>query len=149
LVVFFCSAAFLGFLPIVPGTFGTLAGIPICFAWGNVPWWGQTFLTAILSLAAISAAGRANRIFGRHDDRRIVIDEVAGYMVTMIGIAPTAWNLIAGFALFRIFDILKPWPCRTIDKKMPGGAGVVLDDLMAGIYGLIVMHLATRLGLWP
>ena len=132
----------------MPGTFGTLAGIPLCYAWGNVPWWGQAFLAAILTLAAIAAASRADTIFGRHDDQRIVIDEVAGYLVTMIGIAPSAWNLAAGFIAFRFFDILKPWPCRTIDRQMPGGAGVVMDDIMAGIYGLIVMHAATRLGLW-
>jgi phosphatidylglycerophosphatase A len=148
LAVFFCSVAFIGYLPVMPGTFGTLAGIPLCLAWGNVPWWGQAFLAAIFTLAAIGAASRANHIFGRHDDQRIVIDEVAGYLVTMIGITPSAWNLVAGFVVFRIFDILKPWPCRTIDRKMPGGAGVVLDDIMAGIYGLIVMQIATRLGLW-
>lgn len=92
-------------------------------------------------------AGRAEDIYGRHDDPRIVIDEVAGYAVTMIGVKPGVVVVILGFILFRAFDILKPWPCRTIDRNWSGGGGVVLDDAAAGIYAAVVLRVLIHF--WP
>jgi len=98
-------------------------------------------LTAAITVVGIWAAELADRSWGTHDSGRIVIDEVAGAFVTMIVVNDRS-NLVAlviGFFVFRLFDIVKPWPVRLIDQKMGGGAGVVLDDVAAGIYGAGVM----------
>ncbi len=97
--------------------------------------------------AAIYLAARAEAIYGGHDDRRIVIDEVVGYLVTMTGAAPTVIGIFLGFVIFRIFDIAKPWPCSAIDQRMPGGTGVVLDDVAAGVYGAITFNIIYYF--WP
>jgi phosphatidylglycerophosphatase A len=100
-----------------------------------------------LTLAAIPVASRANELYGRHDDGRIVIDEVAGYVVTMAGVAPSPASVAAGFLIFRFFDIVKPWPCSALDQRLKGGAGVVLDDVAAGLYATATLHLLMYL--WP
>ena len=122
-----------------PGTWGTLAGIPLYLALSLLPLWAYALALIPVIWGAIYAAGRAEIIYDSHDDRRIVIDEVAGYAVTMLGTAPSVFSVILGFFVFRAFDIFKPWPCRDIDRRMPGGAGVVLDDVAAGVYGVILM----------
>ena len=141
------SGAYLGLAPLAPGTFGTLAGIPFYLLFCGWPIWGYLAATLALILAAIPLASRANRIYGKHDDGRIVIDEVAGYAVTMIGISPSPVSVAAGFLLFRFFDIVKPWPCSALDQRLKGGAGVVLDDVAAGIYAAALLHLLIYL--WP
>jgi phosphatidylglycerophosphatase A len=80
-------------------------------------------------------AGKSSQLLGVHDHGGIVIDEIVGFLVTMI-LAPEGWTwILAGFLLFRVFDILKPWPINVLDRRVSGGLGIVLDDLMAGIYG--------------
>lgn len=130
-----------------PGTWGTLAGIPIYLALSRLPLWGYLAGLALLVWAAVFVAGRAQEIFGRHDDPRIVIDEAAGYLVTMVGAAPGLRAVVLGFIFFRVFDILKPWPCRAIDKKWVSGAGVVFDDVAAGIYGALALQ--ATMYIWP
>jgi phosphatidylglycerophosphatase A len=105
-----------------------------------LPLWAFAAITAATTLAGIWAAGVADNVWGTHDSGRIVIDEVAGYFVTMLPVSrsdPTA--LIVGFFVFRALDILKPPPVRAIDRKVGGGAGVVLDDIAAGVLGAGVM----------
>jgi phosphatidylglycerophosphatase A len=104
---------------------------------------------AAFTCAAIYFAGEAEVIFGQKDPRRVVIDEIAGMLVTMLGIGLTHQALIAGFVLFRIFDITKPYPANLIDRKMKGGAGIVLDDVVAGIYANLALRAVMALGLIP
>lgn len=128
-----------GLSPWAPGTLGTLAAIPIYFAMSFLPVWAYWGLTTLLIVIGIYACGRTAEALGVHDAGIIVWDEVAGYLITM-GMMPQQWQwLVAGFLLFRFFDILKPWPIRSIDRKVHGGLGIMLDDLIAGVFGLLVL----------
>lgn len=143
LVLGFSSAGGLGYAPKAPGTFGTLAAIPIWYLASSfgLSVWAFVVLTVAFTLFAIAVASEAELIYGEHDSGKIVIDEVAGLLVTVIGV-PFEWSLVVtAFLIFRFFDIVKPAPVRQIDAKLGGGAGVILDDSMAGLYGLGVMHL--------
>ncbi|AJF05767.1 phosphatidylglycerophosphatase A family protein [Geoalkalibacter subterraneus] len=131
----------LGYFPRAPGTIGTLAGIPVYALLSRLstPLYLLTWL-ALLALACWTAT-HAGRIFGVIDDRRIVIDELVGYLVAVVFV-PFSWTAaIAGFFLFRFFDIAKIWPASWFDRRMKNGVGVVLDDVAAGIYAAFVLHL--------
>lgn len=97
------------------------------------------------SLVSIKVAGETERLFGKKDCQIIVIDEVVGVFFTMFLLPPTWTYLIAGFFIFRFFDIAKPFPARWIDRNLKGGRGVVLDDVVAGIYSNLSLHLFTVL----
>jgi phosphatidylglycerophosphatase A len=129
-----------GRAPLAPGTAGTAAAIPLAYACAPLGAASYLAVCGLVILVAIWAAGRADRVMGTHDSGRIVIDEVAGYLVTM------AWVdradpvlLVAGFFVFRIADIVKPPPARTLERDLPGGAGVVLDDVAAGLWASVVL----------
>jgi len=124
-----------------------LAGIILYLGLGRLPFWAYTAALAVLIIIAIYLAARAEKFYGRKDDSRIVIDEVVGYLVTMTGVGLSLTGVILGFILFRTFDILKPWPVGVIDRKWPGGYGLVLDDAAAGVYACVVLHLLILL--WP
>ena len=134
-------------MPVAPGTFGTLAGIPVFLLLSLGPWWVYFIGLAALIAAAVYFSGLAQNIHGRHDDGRIVIDEVAGYVAAMTGVSPGLVPVAIGFVLFRIFDIFKPWPCRFIDRNWKSGTGVVFDDLAAGLYAALLLRFL--LFLWP
>lgn len=134
-----------GYAPVAPGTAGSLVGVALVAAIGRLPaeGWVLSSLLAVLVaatfLAGAWAAARAEKFFGRTDPGQVVIDEVAGQMTTFLlwpG-ASFAW-LIAGFVLFRAFDVLKPFPAGRAER-VPGGWGIMLDDLVAGGYSLAVM----------
>lgn len=144
---FLSTGAGLGLAPFAPGTFGTLAGIPICLGLARSPLWLYVAASLVLFAAAVILADKTEEVYEKHDDPRIVIDEVVGLVVTMTGVPPSIPNIILGFMLFRFFDILKPWPCRTLDRKVPGGLGVVLDDVAAGLYSLAALQIIIRC--WP
>jgi phosphatidylglycerophosphatase A len=130
-----------GYAPVASGTAGSLVGLAI--AWPLLtllPLWGYLAATAAVSGLGVVAAGRAETLFGSKDPGRIVIDEIAGMLVTLIGVPPTWPLLAAGFLLFRVFDILKPFPCRWAERRLPGGLGVMTDDLLAGAYACLVLH---------
>ncbi|OGQ90984.1 MAG: hypothetical protein A2289_00725 [Deltaproteobacteria bacterium RIFOXYA12_FULL_58_15] len=140
----------LGYLPKGPGTWGTLGAIPL--------WWVLATLERPVFVAvcfvfvgvAILVSHEAEKIYGSHDVGHIVIDEVAGLLVTVVGV-PCRWpEVLAAFVLFRLLDIVKPWPIGWIDRRVPGGAGVVLDDVAAGVIGCLVLHAARLLlgGWW-
>jgi phosphatidylglycerophosphatase A len=133
--VVIATAGGVGYAPVAPGTFGTAVAVPIAWGASGLPQWGYLALCAAVTLVAIWAAGRANHVFGEHDAGRIVIDEVAGFLCTMVPVSRADWRLLAaGFVLFRLADILKPPPARWIDNKLEGGTGVVLDDVVAGVW---------------
>jgi len=123
-----------GYVPIAPGTAGTAAAIPLWFLLRDARW----ELQALAALAAIGAGTWAAQLAGRHygvvDSGHIVVDEVAGLLVTTLGV-PFRWEtVLAAFLLFRVFDIVKPWPARYFDREVHNGFGVVMDDVAAGAY---------------
>ena len=138
-----------GFAPVAPGTFGTLGAIPLCWALGWASW--PVYVAVTLGLLALGtlAAARAGRHWGVVDASPIVIDEVVGYLVTM-AFVPFSWPAaLAGFALFRLFDVLKPWPASAFDR-VKSGFGVMMDDVAAGVFAwaaLQVVELTLRLAL--
>jgi len=141
---FLATGAYIGYIPVMPGTFGTLWGVPAAWAIsGFVPLW-QLLATLALTAVSIPIAGRASIALGRGDPSSVVIDEICGYLVGIFLLPFTAFNAILVFILFRFFDIVKPWPVSLLDRKMKGGAGVVLDDIAAGIYANIAAHLVIR-----
>ncbi|MDO6693960.1 phosphatidylglycerophosphatase A [Aliiglaciecola sp. 3_MG-2023] len=126
----------------MPGTFGTLAAVPLVWLLlETVSLNVYIFLCLIASVAGIWICGKTADDMGVHDDSSIVWDEVAGMMITMIAV-PLSWQtMLAGFVLFRIFDILKPWPISYLDKYVHGGFGIMADDVLAGIAALVSLHL--------
>lgn len=136
-----------GLAPVAPGTFGT-AGALICFlpfapmAAGNPVLYAVTVVGLIVIAVWCSEAGEAH--YKRHDVGNIVIDEFAGFFVTMFLVPSNVRTLALAFVLFRIFDIVKVPPARQIDKGWPGGWGVVMDDVVSGVYANIVMQIAMR-----
>jgi phosphatidylglycerophosphatase A len=134
-----------------PGTWGSLAAVlcwaAIASALSAVVRGPAALAAAILVTAiGIPAATRFARATGAKDPQQVVIDEVAGQLLTLAG-APLGWKpLLAGFVLFRAFDILKPWPIRRLEK-LPEGVGIVMDDLGAGVYAWVVLQLLLRAGI--
>lgn len=125
----------------MPGTFGTLAAIPLI-------WLLEQFVTlpiylllcALACVAGIWICGKTADDMGVHDDSSIVWDEVAGMMITMIAVPLSLQTLLIGFLLFRVFDILKPWPISYLDKHVDGGFGIMADDILAGVFACISLH---------
>ena len=130
-----------GYVPRAPGTAGTIAAIPFFLLLSLLPLYGYLACVLGIGLVACWAAGEAERIFQEQDSKRIVIDEAVGFFITMTALPPTWPYLIGGFCLFRCFDILKPPPIRLIERKVKGGYGVVLDDVLAGIYAQISLRI--------
>lgn len=129
-----------GLMPWAPGTFGTLVAIPLYLGLMGLPLWMYLLVVLIALVAGIGICGYAARQMGVHDHPSIVWDEIVGYLITMIA-APAGWLwIVAGFILFRLFDIWKPWPIRVIDQKVEGGTGIMMDDVLAAGYALIVMQ---------
>jgi len=131
-----------GMMPRASGTFGSLAAIPLVLVGCLGVGWSITAL-AVLIPVAIWAAHRTQELLGRPDPSQVVIDEVAGFLVTLL-LLPLSWqSVVTGFILFRFFDVIKPWPVRWAEG-LKGGVGIVLDDLLAGVYA----HLLLRVILW-
>ena len=131
-----------GLSPRAPGTMGTLWGVVIFWAVAPLPWWYRLLVVLGVTLVSFVTAEVAGRHWGIADDQRIVIDEVAGYLVGAM-LLPFNW-ITAGavFVLFRLFDITKPWPAGWFDRSMHNGIGVTMDDVMAGVYTAGLLHLA-------
>jgi phosphatidylglycerophosphatase A len=136
-----------GYSPIASGTAGTVVAIPFFFALARLSPWLQLLSTAAFTAIAVFVAERAALHFGDSDDGHIVSDEIAGYLVTMALLPATPKLLIAGFLLFRFFDITKPWPACWFDRKVHNGFGNVMDDVCAGLYARGCM--ALLVWLWP
>jgi phosphatidylglycerophosphatase A len=132
-----------GTMPIAPGTFGTLMAVPFYLALSLLPLW--LYLLFIVLFIAVSAwlSDQISHEIGFHDHPGMCIDEFAGFFVTMI-LAPVGigW-IILGFLLFRFFDIIKPWPIRLLDEKVHGGFGMILDDVVAGLFAMMVLQLTS------
>jgi phosphatidylglycerophosphatase A len=130
-----------GLAPKAPGTCGTLAAIPFFLLLSLLAPLYYAVVVVVLSIAGIYICEKAAKASGVHDHGSIVWDEFIGYFVTMFMI-PVSWqSVLVGFILFRFFDILKPWPISLADKKLDGGFGIMFDDIIAGLFALILMHL--------
>jgi len=140
-VLFLATGFFVGTVPFAPGTFGSIIGLPVCFLISRLNIYLSVIWTLLFIIFAIWVAAAALKILKKEDPAEIVIDEIAGLIVTFVGLPFTLKTAIAGFIIFRAFDIFKPLPIRTLEEKVAGGPGVVLDDVMAGIYGNIVLRL--------
>jgi phosphatidylglycerophosphatase A len=143
LILFLATGAGLGYAPVASGTFGSLLGIVLYLALlqltaATVP---TLLLLTVAVVAAIVVAGRADAILQDHDSGKIVIDEIVGMAIALVGFAPTIWNVVVIFVLFRILDVVKLWPASYCDREMPGGAGVVLDDVVSGIYANLIARI--------
>lgn len=141
LVLFISSNGGLGYAPIAPGTFGTLAGIPAFYYLSNFSWPLQLITLIAIIFLSIWACDFAGDYYKEADDGRIVIDELAGYLVTTAFLEFSWTAAILGFIWFRIFDIIKPPPANWFDREMKNGLGVTLDDIMAGVYAAIALRL--------
>ncbi|MEN8181252.1 MAG: phosphatidylglycerophosphatase A [Myxococcota bacterium] len=130
-----------GTLPFAPGSFGTLVAIPLYLLLAPLPLIAYLSTLLVAFIAGVWLCERTSRDLGVHDHGGIVWDEIVGYLVTMT-FAPAGWLwILIGFLLFRLFDIFKPWPISTIDRRVKGGFGIMLDDLLAAVYALLVMLL--------
>ena len=132
---------FSGLSPKAPGTFGTLAAIPLFLLVSQLSLINFIALTCIMSLFGIWICGKSAEDAAVHDHPAIVWDEICGYFIAMIAI-PVSWqSVLTAFVLFRIFDIFKPWPISLADKHCKGGFGIMIDDVLAGFATLACMHI--------
>ena len=130
-----------GLSPFAPGTAGTLLAVLLYIPLSTLPLWIYITVLVVGSLIGIVLCEKTSITLGGHDHPAIVWDEFLGYWLTML-FAPSGWLwIVIGFVLFRIFDIWKPWPISVIDHKVKGGFGIMLDDLVAGAYALVVLQL--------
>ncbi|OIN13772.1 phosphatidylglycerophosphatase A family protein [Oceanisphaera psychrotolerans] len=129
-----------GLSPVMPGTMGTLAAIPLYLLIQGLsaPWY---LLILVLGfIAGIWICNAATRAIGRHDHGAIVWDEIIGFGITMFAAPTGGWWILAGFVLFRLFDIVKPWPIRWFDRRIHGGFGIMFDDVIAGLFALACLQ---------
>ena len=141
LIVFFATGFFTGFLPKMPGTWGTFAAIPLVIISHRLTSITQPVVAVVFVTFAAYIAGRAEILFEDRDARPIVIDEMVGFLITLLWLPLNFLTLCLGFFLFRLFDIVKPPPISTVEKRLHGGWGIVLDDVLAGIFANVTLRL--------
>ena len=129
-----------GLAPRAPGTAGTAAAIPIYLVVAAQPIATYLVVVALVITAGVWACGRTARELGVHDHPGIVLDEIAGFLVTMTALPLDWWWIAAGFVAFRILDIVKPWPISIADRRIGGGLGIMLDDVIAGALACAALH---------
>ena len=129
-----------------PGTLGTLAAVPVYWLFAQTNIFVYSLLTVAVTITGIWICGIAAEKLGEHDFGGIVWDEIAGYLITM-WLVPFTWQaMVIGFLLFRVFDIIKPWPIKWVDQRVGGGFGIMLDDVLAGVFAGILALLFIDLG---
>jgi len=139
--MFIATGFYSGYLPKAPGTWGSLVGVLLVFLLHALSL--QIYLSVIAGLFIVGSfvAGEAEKILDNRDPGVVVIDEIVGMLITMIAVPVTPLTMALGFILFRVFDIAKPFPVNFFDQHFHGGLGIMLDDVVAGIYSLIIMQL--------
>ena len=141
-VMFLATGFFVGTVPFAPGTFGSIIGLPLVFLLSRINLLLSVAYILLFILFAIGIASATEKILNQKDPAKIVIDEIAGIMVAFTGLPFNLKTVIAGFVIFRVFDILKPFPIRSLERRVSGGSGVVLDDVLAGVYANLILRLA-------
>jgi phosphatidylglycerophosphatase A len=137
-----CAVAFgfgLGLLPWMPGTFGALLALPLGWLMRGLPMVSAAGVVLALVALGIFVSNRVEQVLGTHDHGAIVWDEVCGALIVLLTVPPSIAWWIAAFVAFRVFDIVKPWPIRLVDERLPGGLGVMMDDVVAGIFAAILL----------
>ncbi len=130
-----------GLAPFAPGTFGSIPGVLLFWLTLDFGLYVQLGVAAALVLAGIWICGESARRIGVHDHGGIVWDEIAGMYITLFAAPVTIYGFIAAFVLFRVMDIVKPWPIRDLDHRIHGGLGIMLDDLVAALYAAVLLGL--------
>ena len=144
LILFIATGAGSGYLPKAPGTWGTLVGLLLWWPLAGLSMAAYLAAVAVLFIVGVASAGAAEKILDRGDPGVVVIDEIVGVLIALAAVPLHPVAALAGFALFRLFDIAKPFPVGWLDRHLHGGLGIMLDDVAAGLYALLVLHL----GLW-
>lgn len=131
-----------GLSPRAPGTMGTLMAVPLYWLLAplNLAWYSLAVLVA--AVVGVFICDLASKQLRVHDHPGIVWDEFVGYWITMWALPASWWWIVAGFIAFRVFDIAKPWPIGVLDKRVHGGLGIMLDDVVAGLLACVCLHLA-------
>jgi phosphatidylglycerophosphatase A len=140
-VLFLATGGYVGLIRVAPGTFGSAEGLFFCYVLSLIPLPFAALCLMAFILFSVWVAGEAEKSVGKKDPGCVIIDEIAGMMVTMVGVSFTPFSAAIGFLLFRGFDVLKPPPIRTLQERLSGGAGIVLDDVAAGIAANILLRL--------
>ena len=140
-VMFIATGCLIGKIPFAPGTFGSLAGILLCFILSKTSDLAAILCIIIFIIFSIWIANDAEKILKKKDPGSIVIDEIAGMAVTLIGLPFNLFYVASGFIIFRVLDITKPFPIRYIEKRISGGAGIVLDDIAAGMIANVILRI--------
>jgi len=139
--VFLATGFYVGNIPFAPGTFGSLIGLALCFLLAGIHLSAAIIAALLIIGLAVWIADVAAKTLKRKDPGCIVIDEIAGMVVTLIGLPFNLTTAVTGFILFRILDILKPFPIRILDKRVSGGLGIVADDVVAGVFANALMRI--------
>ncbi|MBI3546868.1 MAG: phosphatidylglycerophosphatase A [Gammaproteobacteria bacterium] len=141
---FFAQGFGSGKIPFAPGTFGTLVAIPIYVLLRELPPFVYALVVIGMFAVGVWFCQVTEQDLGKQDHASIVWDEIVGYLITMF-MAPSGWGwVLLGFCLFRLFDIWKPFPIRSVERRVPGGLGVMLDDALAAVYALALMQITVR-----
>ena len=134
------TCGYIGFAPVAPGTVGSAAGVAVFYLIRGVEAaWAQPLLIAVLFAAGVWAASIAEQALGGTDPGPVVIDEVVGMLITVLWLPVTPLGAFAGFLVFRVLDVVKPWPSRQFES-LHGGLGIMADDAMAAVYGHLLMR---------
>ncbi len=141
IVVFLATGCFTGFLPVMPGTWGTFASIPVVILAHKSGTALELISAVFFVVFAVWIAGKAEVLLAARDARPIVIDEMAGFVISLIWLPLSLLTVSLGFVLFRLFDIVKPPPVGSLEKRLPSGWGVVMDDVLAGVYANISLRI--------
>lgn len=144
LIMFIASGAYSGYLPKAPGTWGSLLGVGLWAGLHKLELLPYAGVVAALFIVGIACAGSAEKILDSGDPGLVVIDEIVGQLIALAAVPFHPVTALLGFVLFRLFDILKPFPVNWLDKHLHGGLGIMLDDVMAGLYAFFVMQLFLR-----
>jgi len=134
------TGLYTGYLPKAPGTWGSLAGVLLYLLLAGLPLPAYLLAIAVLLMVGTFTAGEAEKILDQKDPQVVVIDEIVGMLITLAGTRLEPLLLLAGFLLFRFFDILKPFPINFIDQRFHGGLGIMLDDIVAGLFSLALLR---------
>jgi len=139
-IIWLASGCYSGYFPHAPGTAGTMVGILVYFLFSFFPPWIYLLSSTAVFFLAWWVSERAEVLFAEIDSPKIVIDEIAGYLIAMALLPRTLTTVIGGFLFFRIFDIMKTPPAGSVERRLSGGLAVVLDDAVAGIYANLLLH---------
>ena len=139
-VMFLATGCFIGNISFAPGTFGSVLGLPLCFLLCKIHLPVAVLLTVIFVFFAIWIAQRAEKILNTEDPGCIVIDEIAGILVTFTGLPFNIISVVFGFLIFRALDIWKPYPILWMERHLSGGVGIVMDDVAAGIFSNLLLR---------